>query len=227
MTAPHNSPDRSLMAKTTRTWTMSLEDSVFALGAAARECQSAAQAAAITTGHYDLDRLRLLDGKILTGHPGFTGEQEPHLTALGRIGTVQLRTQHELERLYTQAAEAYAHGANWAVRQVQAGEQPVHVTLKVDSDGSYIIDGSLPALDLDRFVQAKAVEAARRTYERRLVAGWEAEGIGRRDYVSDHEAGEMHAALDLAGGLPDAAYAYGILAESALRWALTTSVSRQ
>jgi hypothetical protein len=206
---------------------MSLEDSVFALGAAARECQSAAQAAAITTSHYDLDRLRLLDGKVLQGHPGYTGEQEPHLAALSRIGDIHLKTMHHLERLYGQAAEAYAHGANWAVRQVQAGQQPAHVTLKVDSDGSYVIDGSLPALDLDRFVQAKAVEAARSTYERCLVAGWEAEGIGRQDYVSDHEAGEMHAALDVATGLPDAAYAYGLLAESALRWALTTSVSRQ
>ena len=174
-----------------------------------------------------MDRLRLLDGKVLTGHPGFTGEQEPHLAALSRIGNVQLRTQHELERLYAQAAEAYAHGANWAVRQVQAGEQPAQAALKVDSDDAYVIDGSLPALDLDRFVQAKAVEEARRTYERCLVAGWEAEGIGRQDYIADHEAGEMHAALDVAVGLPDAAYAYGVLAESALRWALTTSASRQ
>jgi hypothetical protein len=215
------------MTKTARTWTMSLEDSVFALGAAARECQSAARAAAITTGHYDLDRLRLLDGKVLHGHPGFTGEQEPHLAALSRIGTIQLRTMHELERLYAQAAEAYAHGANWAVRQVQAGQQPAHVTLKVDSDGAYVIDGSLPALVLDRFSQATAVEAARRTYERCLVAGWEAENLSRQDYVSDHEAGEMHAALDVAVGLPDAAYAYGVLAESALRWVLTMSVTRQ
>jgi hypothetical protein len=215
------------MTTTARSWTMSLEDSVFALGAAARECQTAARAAAITTGHYDLDRLRLLDGKVLNAHPGFTGEQEPHLAALSRIGTVQLRTKHELERLYAQAAEAYAHGANWAVRQVQSGKQPTQVTLKVDADGTYVFDGSPLALDLDRFVQAKAVEAARRAYERCLVAGWEAEGIARQDYIADFEAGQMHGALDIAAGLPDAAYAYGVLAEAALRWALTTSAARQ
>jgi len=215
------------MTTTASSWTTSLEDSVFALGAAARECQSAARAAALTTGHYDLDRLRLLDGKVLNAHPGFTGEQEPHLAALGRIGSIHLKTQHELERLYMEAAEAYAHGANWAVRQVQSGKQPPHVTLKVDAAGSYVIDGTLPALGLDRFASAKALEAAHRVYERCLVAGWEAEGIARQDYIADHEAGQMHAALDMAGGLPDAAYAYGVLAESALRWALTTSVTRQ
>ncbi|MFC8361093.1 hypothetical protein ACFUIY_14620 [Streptomyces griseorubiginosus] len=215
------------MTKTALTWNTSLEDSVFALGAAARECQSAARAAAITTGHYDLDRLRLLDGKVHHGHSGYTGEQEPHLTALSRIGDVHLKATHRLKLLYEQAAEAYAHGANWAVRQVQAGQQPAHVTLKVDPDGTYLLGGSLPALELHRFASAKALEGARQAYERCLVAGWEAEGIGRQDYVSDHEAGEMHAALDMAGGLPDAAYAYGVLAESALRWALTTSVTRQ
>lgn len=214
------------MTTTARSWSMSLEDSVFALGAAARECQSAARAAALTTGHYDLDRLRLLDGRVVRGREGgATSEQEPHLIALSQIGSVHLQTQHQLERLYQGAAEAYAHGANWAVRQVQAGQQPVHVALQVGSDGAYILGVSLPALDLDRFSGGKALDAARRTYERCVAACFEAEALDRQDYVSDFQAGEMHAALDVAAGLSDATYAYGVQAESALRWALTNLVN--
>ncbi|MEU5274186.1 hypothetical protein AB0G77_38055 [Streptomyces hygroscopicus] len=38
--------------------------------------------------------------------------------------------------------------------------------------------------------------------------------------LSDHEAGELHEAIDAATGVTDAAYAYGQLAESTLRFAL-------
>ncbi|MEU9149166.1 hypothetical protein AB0D59_01095 [Streptomyces sp. NPDC048417] len=216
------------MTKPALPWTHTLEDSVSALGAAARECQAAARAAALTNGQYDLDRLRLHDGKIMRGRPAFSGEQEPHLAALSRIGSIHLKTRHELERLYEDAARAYAHGANWAVLAVQAGEQPAHVLLKVDAaDSAYDFDDYMPTLSLDRFSQGPAVEAARRVYERCIVAGYEAEGIGRQAYIADHEATEMHAAIDAAAGLPDAAYAYGVLAESALRYTLTTAVNRQ
>ncbi|MEU9245825.1 hypothetical protein [Streptomyces sp. NPDC048385] len=215
------------MTKSAQSWTVSLEDSVFALGAAARECQAAARAAAITTGHYDLGRLRLLDGKVKRCRTAYTGEQEPHLAALSRIGQVQLQTQHQLERLYEEVARAYAHGANWAVLAVRAGEQPAHVALKVnDVDDSCEFDAYMPTLDF-AFSGSAQLEAARRVYERCIVAGYEAEGIGRQDYIADHEAGEMHAALDVAAGLSDAAYAYGVLAEGALRWTLTNSVNRQ
>ncbi|MEV0475505.1 hypothetical protein [Streptomyces prunicolor] len=216
------------MTKPSQPWTMSLEDSVFALGAAARECQAAARAAAVTTSHYDLDRLRLLDGKVMRRRQAYTGEQEPHLAALSRIGQAQLQTKHQLERLYEETAQAYAHGANWAVRTVKAGEQPAHVVLKVDHvDDSYEFSASMPTLDLERFSQSVQLQAARRVYERCIVAGYEAEGIDRQAYISDHEAGEMHTALNIAAGLPDAAYAYGVLAEAALRWTLTNSVNRQ
>ncbi|WP_217545608.1 hypothetical protein [Streptomyces sp. GbtcB6] len=215
------------MTKPSQPWTMSLEDSVFALGAAARECQAAARAATITTGQYDLDRLRLLDGKVKRRRTAYTGEQEPHLAALSRIGQVQLQTKHQLERVYEEAARAYAHGANWSVLAVRAGEQPAHVVLTVDDvDDSYDFDAYMPKLDF-AFSGSAQLEAARRAYERCIVAGYEAEGIGRQEYVSDHEAGEMHAALDVAAGLSDAAYAYGVLAEGALRWTLTNSVNRQ
>ncbi|MER7930524.1 hypothetical protein ABTY96_46700 [Streptomyces sp. NPDC096057] len=215
------------MTKPAQPWTRSLEDSMFALGGAARECQAAARAAALTTGHYDLDRLRLLDGKILRRHPAYTGEQDPHLAALSQIGRIQLHAQHRLERLYEEATRAYAHGGNWAIGAVLAGERPAYVVLPVTADNAYDLGTYMPTLALERYSQAAQLEAARRAYERCITARCEAEEIDGQDYVSDHDAGEMHAALDIAAGLPDAAYAYGLLAESALRWTLTNTVDRQ
>jgi len=215
------------MTKRTQPWTASLQDSVYALGAAARECQAAYRAAVIAKGHVDLDRIRLLDGKVLRRDTGYTGEQEPHLAALSRIGDVQLNNQHALERLYEEAARAYAHGANWAVQQVLSGAQPAHVELKAGPDGRYVFAAFMPVLQLDRYAKANALEAARRTYERCLVAGFEAEGIADQDYISDHDAGQMHESLDVAEGLPDAAYAYGVQAESAVHFAINTRASRE
>jgi hypothetical protein len=206
---------------TRKSWSASLEDSVYALGAAARECQRAYQAAVLAKGHVDLDRIRLLDGNVALRHPTYTGEQEPHLAALSRVGDVQLKAQFQLKALYEDAARAYAHGGNWAIRQVQGGECPARVEIRVDADGHYLLDGLMPALDLGRYANATAVESARKTYEMCLDAGAVAESIEAQSYIADHEAGQMHQALDIAAGLPDAAYAYGVLAESALRFAIT------
>ncbi|MFI5685858.1 hypothetical protein [Streptomyces sp. NPDC051636] len=207
------------MTPRTLSWEASLTDSVYALGAAARECQRAYQAAVIATGHVDLDRIKLLDGKVDRRNPGYSSDQEPHLAALSRIGSIQLETQHRLGRLYTGAAQAYAHGANWAVRQVQAGEQPTRVRFEVDTEGACDF-GLMPELQLGRYSGAAAVQQARRAYERCLAA--DAEDLGGRSYLEDHEAGAMHAALDVTAGLPDIAYAYGVQAESALHFALNT-----
>ncbi|MFB7597215.1 hypothetical protein [Streptomyces sp. NPDC056160] len=212
----------------TQPWNTSLEDSVFALGVAARECQSASQAAALAKGHFDLDRIRLHDGKVQRRASGYTAEQEPHLAALSRISKALLDHGFQLQRLYEEAARAYAHGANWAVRQVLAGQQPAHVELRVASDGShYVLADTMPTLQLDRYAKASGLEAARRRYERCLVAGFEAEGIGSQEYVADHEATAMHEALDIAAGTADAAYAYGVQAESALHFALNMRATRE
>ena len=209
------------MTKRNLPWTSTLTDSVFALGAAARECQSAYQAAVIAKGHVDLDRIRLLDGKVNRRRAAsYTTEQEPHLTALSRIGGIQLKAMHQLKRLYEDAARAYAHGTAWAVLQVQSGRQPAHVELQVDDEGNHLFAEWLPKLDLARYSEANALAAAHHAYERCLDAGAEAAEIDAQAYIADHEAGQMHRALDIAAGLPDAAYTYGVLAESALHFAL-------
>ncbi|CUW29658.1 hypothetical protein [Streptomyces reticuli] len=212
------------MTQRTLPWHDSLTDSVYALGAAARECQTAYQAAVIAKKHVDLDRIKLLDGQVDRRHPGYTTEQEPHFAALSRIGTIQLKTQQTLQRLYEETALAYAHGANWAVRQVRSGEQPARVAFAVDTDSACEF-GLLPELQLGRYAGEAALERARSAYERCLAAGAEAEDIGRQAYIADHEANTMHAALDVAVGLADAAYAYGVQAERALTFALTTRAS--
>ncbi|WP_320784144.1 hypothetical protein [Streptomyces sp. CRN 30] len=205
----------------TRSWTASLQDSVFALGAAARETQRAYQAAVIAADHVDLDRLRLLDGRVLRRDAGSTGH-EPHLGALSRINDLQLNHMFRLKDLYTEAARAYAHGTTWAVRQVQAGQRPEHVVLAVGDDGHYLFPATVAPLQLDRYAGAAAVGAARARYERCLDAGDTAEEIDAQAYVPDHEAGQLHQALDIAAGLPDAAYAYGVAAEGALHYAINT-----
>ncbi|MFF9279564.1 hypothetical protein [Streptomyces griseosporeus] len=191
-------------------WHESLFDSVHALGAAARECQRAHRAAVIARDHVDLDRIRLLDGKILRRSPSYAFEQEPHLTALSRIGQAQLELEQQLQRLYEEAARAYAHGAAWAVTAVVAGRQPAHVEVPADTTHY----GRLPELNLS-FTQGPALEDARRAYERCLDAAEYAEDLGGQPHLSDYEAGEMHRALDAATHIADAAYAYGVLAESA------------
>ncbi|MET9099995.1 hypothetical protein [Streptomyces antibioticus] len=210
-----------MTSQPTRPWTHTLTDSVYALGAAAREHQAAYRAAVLAQAHVDLDRLRLLNGKVTITSAG-RGEQEPHLAALNRIGDVLSEARDQLERLYTNAAEAYAHGAQWAAREVLLGKEPAHVELYVGENGLYRVPEYVPVLPVEKFSNGKALEAARRRYERCLVAGYEAEGIGSQEYVSDHDAGVMHEALDIAAGLADAAYAYGVLAEGAVHFAINT-----
>ncbi|MFJ2717460.1 hypothetical protein [Streptomyces sp. NPDC087437] len=213
----------------TQSWSASLMDSVYALGAAARECQSAYQAAVIAKRHADLDRIRLIDGKVTRRTPGYTSEQEPHLAALSHVGDVLLKTEFKMKALYEEAARAYAHGANWAVRQVQheVRPRPAYVELEVAPNGHYLFPSWVPALDLDRYTDAAAVESARKAYEQCLTAIADAAAIDSQAYIADHEAGQFHRALDIAAGLPDAAYAYGVLAESALRFVLSTQSTRE
>jgi len=220
-TAHPSQLERSVMTTRTQPWFVSLEDSVSALGAAARECQAVYRAAVLAKGSADLDRLRLHDGKVIRRTGSLTADHEPHLAALSRIGSALLDQLFQATNLYDEAARAYAHGANWAIRQVLAGQQPAHVELEVEPNGvHYVLTEALPLLQLDRYVGTAALETARRTYERCLVAQFEADGIASQSHVADHEASAMHEALDIAAGIPDAAYAYGVQAEAALSYAL-------
>ncbi|MFD7918876.1 hypothetical protein ACFV3R_06600 [Streptomyces sp. NPDC059740] len=213
---------------TTRTlpWFETLTDSVYALGAAAREAQRAYRSALIACDQYALERLRPIDGAVtLTGEPSSTLPYRPHDHALFAIGDVLAGQRDRLRTLYSRTAHSYAYGTTWALLRVLDGDQPPHVAIQRTADGYDVIPHELcpipPAMPrLERWVGHGRLESARQRMLRCDEAGDFADDLSDQPELSDHDAGLFHDALDVAGGLPDAAYAYGEQAENALHFAL-------
>jgi len=206
-------------------WFEHLTDSVRALGEAAYEWQLADQTARLLESGVEIERRNLHEGKITVAGPHTSGwesnprQRGPHEHAVLDLQKIYMEHRHITRRSYEHAAMCFASGAAWAIAQVQAGEKPGRVRFRLDEDrwpvpGRYEIDG------LGNYVNARKIAAA---YEQVLsmdVAGGHAEDLAGRDYVADHEAAEMFRAAEHAQGLPDAAYAYGRLAEGALAFVL-------
>lgn len=219
--APENAP-----------WFEHLEDSVRALGEAAREWKLAHQGATLAHAHVDTSRTLFHEGKV-TGQPGHTDRgwlskpftRSPHSTAVFDLQRHYLNAVHFTQNGYEHAAMLYASGAAWAIRTVHAGETPARVVLSVeDTDKRDLAPGSLNA-GLDALKEARLstvpkLEAAYKRLDDCLYARDVAEDIGSQEYVSDHEASEMHDCLTAAEDIADAAYAYGLLAEGALSFVL-------
>lgn len=207
-------------------WFKSLPDSVFALGAAARETRAAARAAELADAAYDLDRLRPIDGELhLDNRPASSVPFRPHDAALFDIGGALMTHAHKMQRLYVYAVLGYAYGTAWAILRVLEGEQPPAVQLGRSDEGAYYVPGEVcpvPPLmpQLERWNDYPKLVAAREEWARCEEAGLIADGLDAEEHLSDHEAGRMYVAVDMAEGAPDAAYAYGQLAESGLRFAL-------
>ena len=100
---------------------------------------------------------------------------------------------------------------------VQAGNHPPVVTYQSDGDA---VQHQLHISGLDRYAGGKELDAAYDVLVRCTDASEFAEDLAGRDYVSDHEAGQMFRAIDASDGLADAAYAYGLLAQRALNFVL-------
>ncbi|MFJ6298575.1 hypothetical protein ACIQJX_35140 [Streptomyces griseoviridis] len=206
-------------------WFEHLTDSVRALGEAAREWQLADRQAALLETHVDFLRRNPHEGRISVHGPATTGPQSkparrtPHERALSDLQKTYMEHRFTTRSRYEHAARLFASGAAWAIAHVQAGETPDRVLFRQDRDyrpvpGAYEVTG------LDRYAGADALEAA---YERLLFmdhAAEYAEDIAGRDEVSEHEAGEMFTAGQVARDLPDAAIGYGLLAEQALQFVL-------
>ncbi|MCQ4080771.1 hypothetical protein NGB36_09180 [Streptomyces sp. RB6PN25] len=131
-----------------------------------------------------------------------------------------------------QTAEAYAYGTAWAILRVLDGQQPAAVRLGRNTEGFFIIPGELcpvpPTFEaLKRWNKWEKFTAARAAMERCEYAGCYADSLADCRYLADHEAAAMHEALDEAAGLPDAAYDYGVLAESAIHFALNNGHAHQ
>ena len=149
----------------------------------------------------------------------------PHDAAMFTIGDVLMDQAHKLRKLYSQAAEGYAYGTAWAILRVLEGQQPDAVQLGRSREGFYVVPGELSPIPplmpgLERWNGYNKLVHAHARWAICEEAGLFAEYLDEQPQLSDHEAGELHEAIDTATGVPDAAYAYGQLAESALRFAL-------
>ncbi|MFJ9648146.1 hypothetical protein [Streptomyces sp. NPDC101206] len=211
--------------RSTVPWFETLTHSVYALGAAAREAQRAYHAARITAAHYDLDRLKHVDGELtITGRPS-TVPFRPHDDALFVIGDAHRKQTDRLRRLYAQTAEGYAYGATWAIRQVLAGQQPPTVELGRSDQGFYILPSeAYPSAEafegLGRWNGKADFDRTLAEMQRCQAAAEYAAELEQEHYLADHEASAMHDAYRMAEDLPDAMHAYGRNAETALRFAL-------
>ncbi|MFD9445483.1 hypothetical protein ACFWBR_42440 [Streptomyces sp. NPDC060006] len=206
-------------------WFEHLIDSVRALGEAAREWQLADQTARLLEAGVQMERRTLFEGKILVHSPAARGwdakprDREPHARAVMDLQKIYMEHQFVTRRHYEHAALLFASGAARAITQVQAGEQPERVLFPLDKDRHPVV-GGYKIGDLGNYVHAKKIAAAYEQLARMDMAAEAAEDLAGRDYVADHEASEMFEASQYALGLPDAAYAYGLLGEGALRFVL-------
>lgn len=213
-------------------WFEHLTDSVRALGEAAREWQLAATAATLAHAHADVQRHPWHQGKV-TGQPspevrGWAGkpaERSPHMNAVFDLQRLYLNVKHDTARGYEHAALLFASGAAWAVRRVRAGHHPERVVFATDdTDRRSLVPGTFNA-DLDALKEARLSTAGKlqKAHTRLQECLWArdvGEDIGSQDYVSDHEASDMHECWTLAEGIADAAYAYTLLVEQALGFVL-------
>ncbi|MEU0309747.1 hypothetical protein [Streptomyces cyaneofuscatus] len=205
-------------------WTESLFDSVYALYETAREYQAAYQSARLARDGVDFDRRKIHEGRIkvsgpdIWGTPGRIGRREPHANALAVLDRLYGSLLSEIEERYDQAALIYASGTAWAVRAVQRGEQPAHVTLVADRD--VLVPPPLEIPGLDTWSDGPALDAAYNALVRCTEAAEYGEELGDQDYISDHAADELTRAHAVASGMADASYAYGLLAQRALNFVL-------
>ncbi|WP_425244820.1 hypothetical protein [Streptomyces sp. NEAU-NA10] len=206
--------------KIARPWFEDLEDSVRALGEAAREYQLAYAAARTLSASVEYERRRLDHGKAAGARPNAVPAAcEPHADAVFDLVNVYRDHEFKVHALYERAALVFASGCAWAVKTVREGGNPNGVLLPLGDDHR-LMPGLFEIRGLERYARGKQVAGA---YERLMTcldAGAVAEDLDAQEYLADHEAGQLHEALDVAMSTADAAYAYGLLAEGAVRFSL-------
>lgn len=215
------------MAPANAPWFEHLTDSVRALGEAAYEWQLADQTARLLEAGVDMGRRNLHEGKILVqGSAGRGWDSNPrrfgpHEHAVMDLQKIYMDHRHVTRRNYEHAALLFASGAARAIAEVRAGEQPPRVPFTLDADRTPLI-GGYQIGDLGNYAGRNALTAAYERVLRMDQAREDAEEIAGRDdhEVSERDAGDMFDGWAIAEGLPDAAYAYGRLAEGALRFVL-------
>nr|WSX78219.1 hypothetical protein OH826_32865 [Streptomyces sp. NBC_00899] len=179
------------MPETAQSWHLSLTDSVYALGAAARELRAAHQHATLTARATDPARVVPVLGLVTT--PG-AEPARPHDEALWQLSDLYMVLEHHTAELYENAALGYAHGSAGAVQALLRNDRPRHVELPRDRAGHYVLDpADLP--DLSQSLTAAA---------------------GTRELADLRTRLLVCAQADDPADLANAAYAYGECAERAL-----------
>ncbi|OII67463.1 hypothetical protein [Streptomyces sp. CC77] len=216
------------MSKTASAWFHSITDSVFALGAAAREFRAAHEAARLASWNTDRTRLQYVEGEVSV--PELTTRTQPHDHAVWLIHDHCSAHERRLGGLYEGSARTYAYGTASAVLAVLDGRRPRHVELRRSGLGTYTVPGGrLPDLQprLERWAgcrQLSALHQAVLDHEHAAAAAEQdadSEGV-----LTDHEAAALTRTSTYATGTADALYAYGEAAERALHFALTSHWSR-
>ncbi|MFF7012255.1 hypothetical protein ACFY9Y_22265 [Streptomyces fimicarius] len=209
--------------KPTQHWTESLFDSVYALYETAREYQLAYLAAQLAAAQAEFDRRKTNEGRIaLEGHSAMVGRpllREPHPDALFALLRIYNEAATEMHRLYEEAALLFASGAAWAIWSIQLGHTPPVVAFQTDEYDSPV-QHRLSITGLTNYAGAPALGRAYEQLARRLSAADHAVHLAEQSDLADHEAGELHEAHDAAMGIADSAYAYGLLAQKAVNFAL-------
>ena len=185
----------------TPAWHLSLTDSVFALGAAARELRTAHQHARHAA--FTADPARIVPVAGLLALDG-ADPVRPHDEALWQLSDLYMVLEHHTHELYENAALGYAHGSAAAVTAVLRSERPRHVHLPRDRGGNYTLTAAdLPDLGPSLTVQASAHDLT--DLRTQLV---------ECERAQDTEQADTDAEFSTA--LADTAYAYGQCAERAL-----------
>ncbi|MFE5674028.1 hypothetical protein ACFQ7B_01240 [Streptomyces erythrochromogenes] len=210
------------MKSTTMPWFETLTDSVTALGAAAREARTAHRAAQAAGAQYNLARLRPVNGAITDPGEPFAVPHRPHDRTLLALVASHLAHECHMAELYDDAAAAYAYGAAWALLRVLDGQQPPLVELSRQPDGRTAIPDELfpvpPAFKgLDAWHGLQQFEQARAELDRVGDLWAYVRGAGQPDIPDTFDLSDVTEKLAAA---PDAGFAYGQLAESALTFAL-------
>lgn len=218
------------MSTTVRTlpWFETLTDSVYALGEAAREYQHAHRAAVLAKENVQLERRQLHDGKatrraehVPVGSYRYGQDYSPHHAAVFSLGDRYSRLEMQLHQEYEHAAVLYASGAAWAIASVQGGGTPALVLFTADDHGVCTPHRlEIEGLTEQRYAGARQLAAAYEALNVRLAAAGYGEDLAEQDHLAEHEVGALHEAMDTAMGIADAAYAYGLLAERAVHFAL-------
>ncbi|WP_314171479.1 hypothetical protein [Streptomyces winkii] len=206
------------MADTKAKWFRTLPESVYALGAAAREYRLALHTAKLGISNTDPTRTHHHLGELAV--PG-TPFHRPHDVALVSVSDLYTGLEKQVHGLFENAARAYAHGAAWAIKSVLEGRQPAHVLLHRER-GQYLFMGELPDFreGLARWTGGSRLNSLREDLIFRESARRAADSLGAEQDLEAHESAALAAALDSAEGLAQTAYDYGELAENALHFAI-------